>query len=266
MIDVSQAAPALVSLSVRQAAEAGLLTSGTFGPRSTISSESASFLSSLASRLQAKTASLGSTLYRLTWKARVTPEGRSISALRASVRPISVNVYTLHGWPTPLVNDVKGAQSGPNRTGGKDLSSSAKLVAWPTPSASDGSGGRMPADPTAKIRPSGSKIHINLNASVMLTGWSTPTCPVNTNGHQAGNNRYVTSVTKPLDHAVRGRLTASGEMEIGSCAEALTENQSGAPLRPGHSRWLMGLPEEWDYCGGMGTRSMRKSPKASSKP
>jgi len=184
------------SLSVRQAAEAGLLTSGTYGPRSTISSESAAFLSSLASRLQAKTASLGSTLYRLTWKDRVTPEGRSISALRASVRPISVSVYTLHGW-------------------------------------------------------------------------STPTCPVNTNGHQAGNNRYVTSVTsvtKPLDHAIRGRLTASGEMEIGSCAEALTENQSGAPLRPGHSRWLMGLPEEWDFCGGMGTRSTPKSRRASSKP
>lgn len=143
----------------------------------------------------------------------------------------------------------EGRAEWPQSHGGADLSSSAKLTAWPTPAASDGSGGRMPADAT-------------------LTGWSTPTCPVNTNGHQAGNNRYVTSVTsvtKTLDHAIRGRLTASGEMEIGCCVEALTESQSGAPLRPGHSRWLMGLPEEWDFCGGMGTRSTRKRPKASSK-
>lgn len=100
-------------------------------------------------------------------------------------------------------------------------------------------------------------------------GWSTPTCPVNTNGHQAGNNRYVTSVTsvtKTLDYAIRGRLTVTGEMEIGCCVETLTESQSGAPLNPAHSRRLMGLPPEWDSCGGMATPSTRKSRRASSKP
>src|SRR5438477_8539714 len=60
--------PALASLSARQAKEAGLLTSGTYGLAPTISSTSAALLSSLASSLHRKTASLGSTLYRLTWK------------------------------------------------------------------------------------------------------------------------------------------------------------------------------------------------------
>ncbi len=252
----SRPAPALANLSPRQASEAGLLTSGTFGPRSIISSASAAFLSSLESRLRAKTASLGSTLYRLTWKARVTPGGRSISALRASVRPISVNVYSLCGWPTPLVNDTKGPQSGPNRTGGNDLSSSARLASWPAPCAQDGPNGG-PAQ--GKDR---------LPGCVPLTGWSTPTCPVNTNGHQAGNNRYVTSVThatRDLRYAIRGRLTAFGEMEIGCCVEILPESQSGAPLNPAHSRWLMGLPDAWDSCGGMETPSTRKSRRASSK-
>jgi len=77
------------NLSARQAKEMGLLTSGTYGRTSIGLSRSAALQSSLASRLQAKTASVGSTLYKLTWKDRVTPAGQSIPALRASVRRTS---------------------------------------------------------------------------------------------------------------------------------------------------------------------------------
>lgn len=58
-------APALASLSARQAKAAGLLMSGTFGPRGSISSSGANDLTylSLVSRLRARTASRGSTLY-----------------------------------------------------------------------------------------------------------------------------------------------------------------------------------------------------------
>jgi hypothetical protein len=51
------------------------------------SSASSDLAWSLASRLQAVTASLGSTLFALTWKPRVTPSRRLIYALRASVPP-----------------------------------------------------------------------------------------------------------------------------------------------------------------------------------
>lgn len=91
--------PVPASLSARQAKEKGLLTSGTCGPPSSVSSASAALTSFLASRLQALTALHGSTLYRLTWKQRTTPAGRSIPALRASVPRTSDKGCT--GWPTP---------------------------------------------------------------------------------------------------------------------------------------------------------------------
>ena len=53
---------ARANLSARQAKEMGLLTSGTYGQRGTISSLSASLQLSLASRLQARTASVGSDM------------------------------------------------------------------------------------------------------------------------------------------------------------------------------------------------------------
>ena len=96
-------APAPVNLSARQAKALGSLTSGTFGRPGSISSASANLSASLASRLRATTALVGSTLFKLTWKERVTPAGRSISALRASVRRTCGSDYGL--WPTPLASD-----------------------------------------------------------------------------------------------------------------------------------------------------------------
>lgn len=97
--------PALASLSAAEAKARGLLTSGTYGHISTISSSSAALQSSLGSRLRAKLASSGSTLYKLTWKVRATPQLRSIYALRAQALPTSASDYS--GWATPVTREHK---------------------------------------------------------------------------------------------------------------------------------------------------------------
>lgn len=89
-----------------QAKELGFLTSGTYGQPSSISSASASLQRSLESKLQASLASSGLTLYRLTWKKRITPSLRPICALRASAHSTSGNGSS--GLPTPSGTSNKG--------------------------------------------------------------------------------------------------------------------------------------------------------------
>ena len=113
--------------SARPAKEPGLPMSVTSGRSFPGSSASASLQQFLESRLRAKTASPGSTLYNLIWRVRVTPAGRSIPALRASVRRTSGSACTgwplpamRAGWTTPIANDATGSTHcyGPKRPDG----------------------------------------------------------------------------------------------------------------------------------------------------
>lgn len=144
---------ALASLSARQAQEQGLLTSGTYGPASSTCSISSALATSLESRSRQRTALLGSTLYTLTWKVRVTPLGRKIAALRASARRKSDRDSTspprggggvLANWPTPQASDGSGggqAKRALNPERSNDLNDFAMLANWNTPRATDGSNG-----------------------------------------------------------------------------------------------------------------------------
>ena len=104
-IDLSGPDLVPASPSAQQESAAGSMISATFGPSSTASSPRSDLRSFLASRLQARTGSLGSTLYKLTWKERTTPAQQPISALRASALRISDSAYG--GWVTPTVRDWK---------------------------------------------------------------------------------------------------------------------------------------------------------------
>lgn len=208
--------PVLANLSPRQARKMGLMTNGTSGLTGTGLFNNKNLTQSLVNKLQAKTALLGSTLYKLTWKKRVTPGQLSIYALRASGRRTSDNDCGLlqKGWPTPAARDWKSElatkefnQKRWSHLRGKPLSATVLLAGWPTPTAQDHSRGIKPPRPQDK--------------GIPLT-------------QRVGQ----VEMKQPM------KLTASGQMLTGSSARM----ESGGQLNPEFSRWLMGIPEECSNC------------------
>ena len=218
--------PALApaSHSAPQESRKALTTSDTSGPSGSGSLTSAALQSSLESRL--RVLSTGSILYRLTWKARVTPSGRAICALRASAARISASDSILSGWPTPHTNSTTGPGS-EGREGGLNIQTAAQLAAWPTPTTRD------------------HKDTGNLEGSMF---------------RQDGKLRDDT-VPRAAWMATPQRLCSDGTLLTG-CSAAMA---SGGRLNPAHSRWLMRLPPEWDACAPTETASTLKRQRSSSK-
>ena len=261
------------SLSARQAKAVGLLTSDTSGQRGIGSSGSESLAWSLANRLRVETDSLGSTLYELTWKQRVTPSGRSIYALRASGRRTSgrESTFAPSAWEkTPQASDGDGGvmEVREGSAGKYKLRDFAALASWPTPKVGDGErGGHGQAAMNALSgtpRPSGAAHSHNLTDYAQLaTGWPTPTEALGTSGQtsRSGERKdelLMGGMVKPSPEGP-ARLTAFGVMLTGSDAGM----DGGGQLNPALPRWLQALPPEWDACAVTAMPSTRKSPKAS---
>ena len=257
MTDLSGPAVAPASLSASQARDMGWLTSGTYGRIGSILYGANDLQSSLVNRLMQRLPTGGSTLFKMTWKAKVTPSGQSVSLLRASGLRISGSGSG--SWPTPVSNDDNKSVeahlamkqrmgerdgTGSNRIAITSLAVMAKATGWPTTT-------------TTRDWKDGSQCdNVELNSllgrTVWLSNWATPACmdtlPIRSD-EQLARAKSVAGCSNLKDQVPTG-LPATG-------SPAATG--SGGQLNPAHSRWLMGYPTAWDDCAPTVTPSSRKS-------
>lgn len=288
MIAPSGPAPAPASRSARPGKGRPSTIPGTSGRRGSGSSASAALTRSLESRLQTATAYLGSTLYSLDWRRRATPAGRSIPALRASARRTCGNgcigwptpraaaqgpdfaimdreesgglslqtAATFCGWPTPQEHDTKGtdynrySESGLGKNRSQALQDCSQLAGWKTPAATDG---ERAGEITEKMTGG------SLTQQARIAGWATPRAEDAESAGMRWNRGKADTLTAQTRLTGPSRLTATGEMLIGSSAGM----ESGGQLNPEHSRWLMGLPAVWASCGASAMESLRRKRKRS---
>ena len=196
-LTIANSGPARVPAS-RSASRAGgkaRATSGIYGPHSALLWQTLALQWSLASRLRARMAGLGSPLYALTWRVWDMPSAPPISALRASVLRTSGNgcgswptaadanatrslgyggqkFMTLtdaarSAWPTASARDWKSSASNKHGDNARPLNEVARL-AWPTPQSRDGANSRG-----GMVERTGGRRR-NLDDYVMLASWATP--------------------------------------------------------------------------------------------
>ena len=179
--------------------------------------------------------------------------GPPICALRASARRTCANASTgLEPYPMPRT-PTGGAESaarkrelGRTESGGGDLASVALLAIYPSPSVGDAMGSRQNPEGTTPggKRPDGSKAQVGLQTVARLACYATPRAE----DAESAGMRHSRGVADTLTAQVGQDLTSS-----------TSATEKCGVLNPALSRWLMGLPPEWDACAVTAMPSSRKS-------
>lgn len=249
------------------------MTQDTSGQTGSISSESMNLSISLANRLRRKTDTIGSTLYKLTWKDWDTPSGRLLPLLRASVRRTSDIVFT--SWRTPQASDGEGGvkEIRPGTNSQYKLRDQIMLASWGTPTAQQD--GKSPEASKKAKEKMGRKAITALQPQV--AAWVSPNARdwKDTPGQriQVGDRVRLDQLPRQVHHYLKGvgtpvvsrgeytyregdptqktlklagevRLMDGGETQNGSTAQT----KNSGRLAPEFSLWLMGLPIEWLNC------------------
>jgi len=245
-IDLFGQAVAPASPSAQPVRGGALQTNAISGLSGSTSSASANLTLSLVSRLKQRLTTDGSILFKLTWREKATPAGRLVYRLRALARRTSDKDFGLWptSWASPRATDPKCGGNYMENCEGKDLPKDASLASWPTPNTMEGGQTSRGGKRKGELLMGG------------LVGW--PTASARDWKDTSG---MATTGTNP-DGSTRSRLDqlprVAGLTAIGSPAATEKPGQ----LNPAHSRWLMGLPPEWDDCAPTATPSSRKSRKS----
>jgi hypothetical protein len=193
--------------------------------------------------------------------------------------------FQLSTLPTPKSTEHQATQKRGNLT----LNGSAQLATVRTPTSEDGSRGVPKRDharqrytldsqtrlatvttPTAQDHSRGNKearpqdTGVPLSQQAALSTVSTPSSRdwKDTSGMSESGVDPDGSIRSRFDQLPRqAQLAASGLTATGGTGAMKSTGQ----LAPDYSRWLQGLPPEWDDCAGMATQSLRPKRKHSSK-
>jgi hypothetical protein len=268
-----------------QAKGKGLTTLVTSGRTGIPSSASVALEQSLVNRLMTRLDSAGSTLFRQTWKRRVTPLRRRYWEHTASAQATSVNGCT--SVPTPkqpkFSHDMAKFKREPGRKSPTDLETAVYLSTVPTPMAGSPATETYNAagnndysrkivelatvsTPRAQERQQQNSADSNaaLSHQVKLANVATPS------GRDWKDTSGMSEIGVDPDGSIRSRLDQLPRQaqlaDSGATATGGTPaTESIGQLNPDYSRWLMGLPTVFSNCADTAMQSVRNLRKRSSK-